>query len=399
MRDNEKLLNELIASLDLPDSAYEKAVKRYEDIGEWLGREESQCAENDPHIFPQGSFRLGIAIKPLSGEEEYDLDLACNLRSGIDSSSHSQKELKTLIGFELEQYRQARNIKKELDEKHRCWRLEYADSLNFHMDIVPCIPQSEIQKKSLAKAMTSHGINESFAEQASDLAVGITDDRHRNYNKRVSDWMISNPEGYARWFENRMNTAQLLKAACESAQVDEVPIYKQKTPLQRAVQILKRHRDQMFVDNQDSKPISVIITTLSARAYTGASSLELALKDVLDGLMKFVQSDSNQVLNPVNPQENFADRWAMPAYKHLELKQNFHLWVYQVNRDFEFILSSNELELISESIDGNLAVAMEKSALSSMLAIPFGTEAAHTTHVVSEPVSKPWSNRRGEICK
>ncbi len=399
MRDNEKLLNELIASLDLPDSAYEKAVKRYEDIGEWLGREESECAENDPYIFPQGSFRLGIAIKPLSGEEEYDLDLACNLRSGVDSSSHSQKELKTLIGLELEQYRQARNIKKELDEKHRCWRLEYADSLNFHMDIVPCIPQSEIQKKSLAKAMTSYGINESFAEQASDLAVGITDDRHSNYNTRVSDWMISNPEGYAKWFENRMNTAQLLKAACESAQVDEVPIYKQKTPLQRVVQILKRHRDQMFVDNQDSKPISVIITTLSARAYTGASSLELALKDVLNGLMEFVQSDSNQVLNPVNPQENFADRWAMPAYKHLELKQNFHLWVYQVNRDFEFILSSNELELISESIGGNLAVTMEKSALSSMLAIPFGAEAVHTTHVVSEPVSKPWSKGRGEICK
>jgi len=195
------------------------------------------------------------------------------------------------------------------------------------------------------------------------------------------------------------NTAQLLKAACESAQVDEVQIYKQKTPLQRVVQILKRHRDQMFVDNQDSKPISVIITTLSARAYTGASSLELALKDVINGLMEFVQSDSNQVLNPVNPQENFADRWAMPAYKHLELKQNFHLWVYQVNRDFEFILSSNELELISESIGGNLAVTMEKSALSSMLAIPFGAEAAHTTHVVSEPVSKPWSKGRGEICK
>jgi hypothetical protein len=247
--------------------------------------------------------------------------------------------------------------------------------------------------------MRFHGINESFAGQASDLAVGITDDRHTNYNRRVSNWMISNPEGYAKWFENRMNTVQLLKAACESAQVDDVPMYRQKTPLQRVVQILKRHRDQMFVDNQDSKPISVIITTLSAKSYTGASSLTLALKDVLNGLIEFIKSDSSQVLNPVNPEENFADRWSMSAYKHLKLKQNFYLWVQQVNRDFEFILSSNELDLISESVNGNFAIALEKSALSSMLAIPVGAEAAHTTHVVSEPVSKPWSKGRGEICK
>jgi hypothetical protein len=35
-----------------------------------------------------------------------------------------------------------------------------------------------------------------------------------------------------------------------------------KTPLQQAVQILKRHRDMMFADDPEHKPISVIITTL-----------------------------------------------------------------------------------------------------------------------------------------
>ncbi|CAH7232225.1 Nucleotidyltransferase [Vibrio chagasii] len=399
-RDNEQLLSQLVEDLDLPDSAYETAVDRYESIGEWLGREGSSCADCDPHIFPQGSFRLGIAIKPLSGLEEYDLDLACNLRSGVDSTTHTQKELKELIGTELELYRNARGIKQPVEEKHRCWRLEYADNLKFHMDVVPCVPESEIRKKSLVVAMESYGIVESLAQKVAELAVGITDDRHLNYSQKVSDWLISNPEGYAQWFENNMHPTELLKAACESAQVDKVPFYKTKTPLQRVVQILKRHRDKMFVDNSDSKPISVIITTLAASAYSGSSSLESALKEVLLGLKKFVNSDSNEVLNPVNPKENFADRWSMPAYNDLELKKNFHNWVNQVNRDFDFLLESDELEMISESLAKNLSVSLESHKLASLLSIPLTSDAiASPPKIVSEPVSKPWSKGRGDFCK
>ncbi|MCA0778167.1 nucleotidyltransferase [Vibrio vulnificus] len=399
-RDNEQLLSQLVDDLDLPDSAYETAVRRYESIGEWLGREDSSCADCDPHIFPQGSFRLGIAIKPLSGLEEYDLDLSCNLRSGVDSTTHTQKELKELIGTELELYRNARSIKQPVEAKHRCWRLEYADNLKFHMDIVPCVPESEIRKKSLVVAMESYGIVESLAQKVAELAVGITDDRHPNYSQKVSDWLISNPEGYAQWFQNNMHPTELLEVACESAQVDEVPFYKTKTPLQRVVQILKRHRDKMFADNADSKPISVIITTLAASAYSGSSSLESALKEVLLGLKKFVNSDSNEVLNPVNPKENFADRWSMSAYNDLELKKNFHNWVNQVNRDFDFLLESDELEMISESLAKNLSVSLESHKLASLLSIPLTSDAiASQPKIVSEPVSKPWSKGRGDFCK
>lgn len=49
--------------------------------------------------------------------------------------------------------------------------------------------------------------------------------------------------------------------------VRAVPKYQSnKTPLQRAVQILKRHRDIMFAGDED-KPVSIIITTLAAKAY------------------------------------------------------------------------------------------------------------------------------------
>lgn len=391
-RNNEQLLNELVETLDLPDSAYEKAVKRYDDIGNWFGRPESSCVDNEPHIFPQGSFRLGIAIRPISGKEEYDLDLACNLRKGVSPQTHSQKDFKTLVGEELEEYRKYRGIQAALEEKHRCWRLEYADSLNFHMDIVPCIPEDEVRRKSIAASMKQYGIREQLANDVAEHAVGITDDRHQNYSNKVPDWMISNPEGYALWFTSKMTPTlgETLKFAAEAAQVDDVPLYKRKTPLQKVVQLLKRHRDTMYTDNSDSKPISVIITTLSAQSYNGTNSVEETLNQVLSGLKQFVDSDSDEVRNPVNPEENFADRWSMPAYKHLELKKNFHTWVNQAIRDFELLRNSTHASMITENISQSLSINTNEAHLSAILGLSLVSPSLASPRKVSEPPSKPW---------
>ena len=48
------IIDNMIELLELPDSAYEKAKKRYEDLGDWFDREESTVKDNNPHIFPQG---------------------------------------------------------------------------------------------------------------------------------------------------------------------------------------------------------------------------------------------------------------------------------------------------------------------------------------------------------
>jgi len=199
------LLADLTEQLELPEMAYQKAKERYEDIGEWLGREDSTCEENEPHVFPQGSFRLGTAIRPLDEKEAYDLDLACRLQVGLSKSSHTQHDLKTLLGNEIEKYRAARGIKSPKEEMHRCWRLEYADKLSFHMDIVPCIPADESGRKLILESMTKAGESALIAGSVSQLTVSITDDRHPRYKQICEDWNISNPEGYAKWFEERMN--------------------------------------------------------------------------------------------------------------------------------------------------------------------------------------------------
>lgn len=113
------IIEEIIASVDIPESAYKKAEARYKDLGEWFGRPEAKCAEFDPHIYPQGSFRLGTVVR----SDEYDLDFGCRLRQGISKSTHSQKQLKALVGADMEEYRKARRIESALKEKPRCWRL------------------------------------------------------------------------------------------------------------------------------------------------------------------------------------------------------------------------------------------------------------------------------------
>ena len=393
-RTNGKLLEKMADILELPDSAYEKAISRYEDIGKWLGREESTCANHDPHIFPQGSFRMGTAIRPLNKSEEYDLDLACNLRSGISSSSHTQEQLKNIVGVELEKYRVARGVKSDLEEKHRCWRLDYADQLSFHMDIVPCTPEGDSKKSNLSYAMKNWGMDESLSQNVSEYAVGITDDRHKNYKIKSPDWMISNPEGYAVWFESRMQPMSVMKVANEAAQVDEVPIYRRKTPLQRTIQILKRHRDQMFVKNPDSKPISVIITTLAASSYSGTPSLEQTFKEVMDGLNAFLDSDSEQVLNPVNPEENFADRWKMAKYKKLELKDNFKRWVQTASRDFRYAFETENMEILSEALTSNMSLSVDKADLAKILGFSLVVPAIASATEITTPPSKPW--KKGE---
>jgi hypothetical protein len=68
-----QIVEEIVATLEIPDSAYETAEKRYQDLGSWLGRPESHCSAFAPHIRPQGSFRLGTVNRPLDEDAAYDL--------------------------------------------------------------------------------------------------------------------------------------------------------------------------------------------------------------------------------------------------------------------------------------------------------------------------------------
>lgn len=366
------VLEKILQKIELPDGAYEKAEKRYQDIGMWFHRPESSCQHYDPSVFSQGSFRLGTAIRP-EGNEAYDLDMGCNLQQGLTKDDITQKNLKILVGDELELYRRYRGIKEKTQEKKRCWRLEYADDLNFHMDVVPCMPESDIQKTVLQRRMTETAhLDYALAADVAALAVSITDNTDENYEILSSDWRISNPEGYAHWFESRMRTAETFlheRAMTVNASIDDLPYYQWKTPLQRVIQLLKRHRDTMYKNNEKSKPISIIITTLAAKAYNGEADLVSALQNILNTMERFINPSNPHVPNPVNSEEDFADKWYSDEASHLKLKENFAKWLFQAKADFTALCDKENSKLILEAAEHGLDVELNKRDIENLLGL------------------------------
>lgn len=382
----------MIDALDIPDSAYERAVSRYQDLGQWLCRDGSSSGSYDPHVFPQGSFRLGTVNRPLDQAEAYDLDLSCELKLGITKATHTQESVKRLVGTEIESYRVARGIQAPKEEKHRCWRLEYADQISFHVDAVPCIPEAQSGQQRVRAAMLAAQASSDLADAVSALTVSITDDRHHAYRELSDDWLVSNPEGYALWFESRMRLAeQLLRDRAGMlvvASIDEVPVYQWKTPIQRVVQLLKRHRDVMFRSDQEVKPVSVIITTLAARAYQGEPTIQAALHSVLSTMGSLVNPRSPRVPNPSNPAEDFADRWARRDCAHLRLEENFRRWLEQAKADFELLSTASDAEFVARQAERKLSIGLSSDRLVGLGLS--ATAAVPRVHVISGQAPKPW---------
>jgi hypothetical protein len=382
------IIEEILAAIDIPDSAYDKAARRYKDLGEWFNRAESLCAPHNPHIYPQGSFRLGTVIR----SDEFDLDVGCRLCSGISKMSHTQKQLKQLVGCEMEAYRIARRIKEQLEEKHRCWRLPYSDEFKFHEDVVPSIPEDTTQRQALRLAMIKTGSAEAVAQTVAEFAGAITDKRDPNYDKVSAAWRISNSEGYALWFEARMKQTKALMekhALAAKAQVDNLPIPRRKLPLQQSVQLLKHHRDEMFADDPDGKPISVIITTLAALAYQGEAEIDDAVERILTDMDKYIRSTVPRVPNPVNPAEDFADKWSDPNYRHFNFEHNFREWLDSARRDFGLISSTRDIEMLVEQAHHKFGAAVSRKNLEERLGWP-SIESKPKVHQVTERPAKPW---------
>lgn len=321
----EELLEDLAESLQVPPSRYEAAERSYKSVGDWLHRENSSLRLADPQVYVQGSFRLGTAIRPFAEDEDYDVDLVCEL--SVSKSHLSQAQLKAALGSEIAAYADAHGMQRPT-EGRRCWTLAYADGAQFHLDTLPAIPDGPRQRLLLE--------NRGYSAQWSETAIAITDQDHYAYRKIADDWPHSNPKGFGNWFRSRMAVifeARRRALALEArASVEDIPEYKVRTPLQSAIQILKHHRDRMFVGRGDEKPISIILTTLSARAYQQEPTISTALLSILQGMGNFIEYRNGVawVENPTDPAENFADRWQ----SHPERQDAFYEWLKQAQADF-----------------------------------------------------------------
>ena len=337
-----RLLDQAISqSLDISDEHHRLAVERYKSIGNWLERRVSTVAHYRPEIYPQGSFRLGTVTRPVSNAAEYDIDLVSELN--LEKVQISQERLKNLVGAEIKAYACDRCLDLPKNGR-RCWTLNYPGTARFHMDILPAIPDGESFKQNLQANARSQP-NFYTAIGLSKFAIAITDYKHPNYYCCTDDWPHSNPKGYAAWFMNRALSRNLT----DTWAVEEVPDHSVKTPLQRTVQILKRHRDIWFdkIVRQnyytlDDKPISIIITTLAAHAYDGEDNLQEALQNIVRKMPNFIECGNDGVAyvrNPVDPLENFADKWQ----EHPSRKDCFMDWLKQASQEMSDYLARHDI--------------------------------------------------------
>ncbi len=313
------ILTKIVKEISITATMLDKATKSYEAVGTWLG----DGIEYDVRITPQGSMNLGTTNKPISDKDDYDIDLVCLLENGQKLEAEA---IKNIVGNRLKENEVYRKKISEEGEGKRCWKMQYDE---FHMDILPCVPKSNYIEPYLTDIRLTHKITAYYYKDC-----------------------YSNPYGYRKWFESRM--ADVLKeakrafAAENKLEIENVSAYRVKTPLQKAIQLLKRHRDICFKNNDDDAPISIIINTLAAKAYNGEKNVYEALCTILDHMHEYIEIKDGVywVKNPVMEEENFADKWEL----YPQRKDNFYKWLYQAKED----LIKNPLEAVGIDSLGKL---------------------------------------------
>lgn len=359
-----QIFEKLAESLDISPSDYNRAVRSYTAVGNWLEdgykKGDYPHSTRKPDIYPQGSINLGTIVRPIRNgkESDFDIDLVCQLASSQKLLTPS--EVKKQVGDCL---KSNKLYKDKLDEEgKRCWTLTYAESegIGFHMDILPCVPDNETVKKFYN----------------GEIVITHKDNGYC--------WNPSNPKGYAEWFRKKneiianfsFNQKQLIFEKSVNSQsnrllfasVEDVPEQLVRTPLQRAIQLMKRHRDIAFADNKEYKPISIIITTLAASLYQNEGDTLSALLAIIDGIslhsdllknkfaslneriasLKLISRSPNgewEIQNPVHSEENFADRWHED--EHVRAKAFFQ-WVNKIKADIDNIPHGKGIKELAE---------------------------------------------------
>ena len=166
--------------------------------------------------------------------------------------------------------------------------------------------------------------------------------------KLRKNWSSGNPKGFANWFLTIANSVpkSMLKSYSEfllEAKIETEPLPDElylKTPLQRAVQLIKRYRDIYYQDKNN--PISsIVLTTLMAKFYNGEESIFETIDNLTSKIQKSYNESINaqqkfKVLNPVDAEEDFTDSWTAQDYKSFsEFINDFHSKWQKLKSSFE----------------------------------------------------------------
>lgn len=389
-----EVLEQIARDLDIPPYKYKEAMERFDAIKRHLQKGSYPRSTSPPTVYLQGSFRYGTVVRPLRDGKEagYDIDMVCEVirRKEYDDP----KSLKDDVGAEVKGYAAQTGLGKPKN-KRRCWVLDYepdTDGISVHVDIIPSVPDGA---NGLATTRRNMGQG-SAGPRYADTAIAITNRDDGEIPPQYS-WRSSNPNAYARWFTEICQTGYVRDIARSQKRIlfessrgrqgfyqreEDIPDELVRTPLQRAIQIMKRHRDLRFSNRRDEihKPIAIIVTTLAARLYQGRAAELTTTRSTLQYLvdrlsehvglvegnplredvatMRLIQrvGDTWYIPNPVNPHspgdpadkgENFADRWHEDDHAKARA---FFRWVAWLRQDIDDLLNGDSAALMESAL-------------------------------------------------
>jgi hypothetical protein len=328
--DIETILMAGIATLDLTDKQYERAVKEYKAIAAHLAARTSFFEKHFPDIYPQGSMDLGTCLRPF-GRIEFDLDIVVVM---YGSSYMTLEETMNELGNALKGFPTGNVTIERLD---RCFRVNYPG--DFHIDLLPARPD---------------------ASPSNPTAIKLPDCKSLR-------WGSSDPKSFKGFFEESKGRviveAREFETVINAKKADVAPPPKKttirnKTVLQFSIQILKRHRDLYFNDRKDATS-SAVITSLASQAYLGHQHIEQAVSSILARIGSFVRPEKPRVPNPRYSQEDYADRWtSIPPHREVA----FWEWLHKAKIDFAS-LANLELRSAINSLEPILGKEAASSAL------------------------------------
>jgi len=321
------ILDDICRDLEPTATQMNAAQTSYETVGDWLSASSNPLLRRID-VYAHGSAGLGTTTKPIE-QEDFDVDVICLVLEF--SADRPAAELKRIVGDRL---RENARYASMLEEKKRCWRLNYAR--DFHLDVSPTI-----------------------------INVNCPNGGELVPDKSLREFKPTNPKGYRKLFEQRGSLLPRLKVQMtitsdQRANVEPFPVHgPTKGILCRIVQLLKRHRDIYFLKIQeDVAPISIIITTLAAQSYeycVNTFSFDTEL-DVVIATIRMMQHFIDRplvkgrrmyvVANETTVGENFAERWNTEPAR----VEAFYNWHAKALADFENLAEIDGIDRITKNL-------------------------------------------------
>lgn len=259
---NELAIESVCRKLQLDDTREKILSTAFSSVTQWLEDDPDFWGREDQDIllYAYGSRDIGTVVKPKS-HEEYDVDFV--IQTDYDHLLFTPEDFRLKLFNRLREHATYRD---KISLIRFGVRINYEGQL--HMDVMPAC----------------------FLPGSSRLVAP---------DCKKGSWVPRNLKGYSSWFkakfvhdlrmlplyEHYRSRGFIIEARAETEALPAAVPFVAVQPLQKAVQLIKRHRNIHFENDTDSATSSIILTTLAGEYYDSSFSTIQAVDKILKLLL------------------------------------------------------------------------------------------------------------------